>query len=75
MSMPNMHFVESSNIAELGYDYSSKNLYVRFKSGTMYCYENVPESVYKSLDSTPSIGGYFNANIRYNYIYHKITDR
>ena len=74
MSIPNMHFVKSSNISDLGYDYSSKNLYVRFKNGTMYLYENVPESVYKSLDSAPSIGGYFSAKIRCNYSYHKITE-
>jgi hypothetical protein len=74
VSKPDMHMVESSNIAELGYDCLSKRLYVRFKNGTMYFYENVPESVYKCLDSAPSIGGYFSANIRYNYSYHKITD-
>lgn len=68
----NMTPVVSRDLASVGYDASSKTLYVSFHSGGTYSYSNVPESVYRGLMSAPSKGQYFRANIRTSYAYRKI---
>ncbi|MDE7323914.1 MAG: KTSC domain-containing protein, partial [Lachnospiraceae bacterium] len=48
----NMIPVSSSNIASIGYDGST--LHIRFNSGSLYAYYNVPESVYSGLMNASS---------------------
>jgi len=62
--------VSSSNLASVGYEEGV--LEVAFKSGSVYQYSGVPESVYKALMSAPSHGKYFVAYIRNNYSYRQI---
>lgn len=57
--------VNSSNLSAIGYD--SGTLYVRFNSGHLYTYSNVPEFVYKNLMGASSKGSYFAANIKNYY--------
>ena len=64
--------VESSNILEVGYDELGEVLYITFKSGITYTYEDVPYYVYEELLSAESKGQYFHKNIRGVYEYHKI---
>lgn len=64
--------VSSSDLASVGYDATSKTLYVSFHKGGTYSYSNVPESVYRGLMSAPSKGRYFRANIRTSYAYRRI---
>ena len=66
----NMIPVSSSNLSAVGYE--NGILYIRFHGGQLYCYYNVPETVYRQLMSAPSHGKYFAANIRNVYRYNKL---
>jgi KTSC domain len=55
--------VSSSNVSSIGWEplqdgAHEGTLEVAFKSGHVYQYENVPESVYQALMGASSIGGY-----------------
>lgn len=62
--------VSSSNLASVGYQ--DGILEVAFKSGSVYQYTGVPESVYEALMSAPSHGKFFAAFIRNNYPYRQV---
>jgi hypothetical protein len=64
--------VESSNIAEVGYDEDSKTLVVLFNNGRLYSYDEVPKKVYDDFLVAQSKGKYFIANVRGKYDYRKI---
>lgn len=64
--------VNSSNIHSIGYDTQSSVLEVKFTSGDVYQYFNVPEYLYQQFLHTPSHGQFLNDNIRYNYRYQKV---
>lgn len=60
--------VSSSNLASVGYDPSSETLEVEFvTTGKVYEYYNVPQFEFDRLLEAPSVGQYFNANIRNSY--------
>jgi hypothetical protein len=60
--------VSSSNLASVGYNPESETLQVEFsKSGKLYEYYNVPQFMYDRLLEAPSIGIFFNAEIRTAY--------
>jgi len=56
--------VRSSNLATVAYDEGARQLEIRFRSGGVYRYFNVPRSVYRGLMRAPSHGQYFHHNIR-----------
>lgn len=62
--------VESSDLLSVGYE--SNILYVSFRSGSTYCYYDVPENIYHDLLSASSKGKYFHAHIRTSFVYKKI---
>jgi hypothetical protein len=62
--------VNSSDIASIGYE--NETLHIRFHSGGLYSYSNVPTYLYEGLMSASSHGSYFNANIKGKYSYAKI---
>lgn len=57
----------SSVIAGLEYDPASRTLEVEFRSGRIYQYFGVPKSEYQALLKAPSLGSYFNREIRNRY--------
>lgn len=57
--------VSSSDISSIGYEGST--LHIRFNSGGLYAYYNVPASIYNGLMSASSHGKYFHANIKGRY--------
>lgn len=59
--------VSSSNLAAVGYDQGSETLEIEFNNGRVYQYYNVPAFVYESLLAAPSLGVYFNAEIKNAY--------
>lgn len=60
--------VSSSNIASVGYEPASETLEVEFlKTGKIYEYYNVPPFMHERLMEAPSIGQFFNAEIRNSY--------
>ncbi|MGK7876703.1 MAG: lysine--tRNA ligase [Xenococcaceae cyanobacterium] len=58
--------LKSTSVAIKSFDYDGdkKILRVEFVNGSFYQYHDVPESIYKGLKDTPSVGRYFNAHIR-----------
>jgi hypothetical protein len=56
--------VDSSNLSAVGYDSTTKIMHIRFNSGRLYAYYNVPESIYRELMNAESLGRYFNSLIK-----------
>jgi len=59
--------VLSSNLASVGYDPASETLEVEFNNGRVYEYYNVPQFMHERLMEAPSIGIFFNAEIKKAY--------
>lgn len=70
--MPEMFFVDSSNIEAIGYDSSQQQLHVQFKSGQTYVYYNVEESVFEEFKQAESKGKFLHAHIKGVYEYQKL---
>ena len=66
----NLNEVVSSNIKAVGY--GDNNLYVEYKSGSLYKYKGVKEETYKELLKAESKGQYMNSNIKGKYLYEKL---
>jgi hypothetical protein len=64
--------VSSSNLRSVGYESNSSTLEIKFRSGGLYQYYNVPLSVYIGLMDASSHGKYFHRNIKGKYGYCKI---
>lgn len=62
--MPEMHSLQSSNLAACGYDAETKTLTVQFANGSEYTYSGVPEETYEGLLSASSPGQYFHRHIK-----------
>ena len=56
--------VESSNLAEIGYDEETQILEIQFKKGAVYQYEGVPVEVYGEFLEAESIGKAFSQLIK-----------
>lgn len=65
----NLKDVQSSNIEKIGYNEEFKNLYIKYKSGRVYAFENVPKELYESLDKAESKGSFMNSNIKNKFNY------
>lgn len=71
--MPEMQFVDSSNIEAIGYDHDNQELHVRFlQSGETYAYYGVEEWVFQEFLQADSKGIYLNTNIKERYSYTKL---
>lgn len=71
--MPEMHYVDSSNIEAIGYDADNQELHIRFlQSGETYVYYAVEEWVYQDLMQADSKGTYLNNEIKQRYQYGKL---
>ncbi len=65
--------VDSTVIAEEGYDEGRKTLYLRFRSnGALYAYYDVDEDVYRELLRAESKGTFFGKSIKDKYRYEKL---
>jgi len=64
-------FVSSSNISSVGYDPSTETLEVKFTSGGLYQYFDVPESVYERFMNAYSKGSFFADHIKDRYRFRK----
>lgn len=73
LPMPEMIFVDSSNVEAIGYDAQTQELHVRFvKSGETYVYYAVDEWVFQEFMQSDSKGTYLNTKIKPNYQYGKV---
>lgn len=60
--------VSSSSLASVGYNPDSETLEVEFlKTGKVYEYLNVPQFMFDRLMQAPSLGVFFNAEIKNAY--------
>lgn len=50
-------------------EYKNNALFLTFKTGSTYCYYNVPESVYKEMLVAPSKGRFYHERIKDKYPY------
>ena len=68
--MPDMKFVDSSNIESIGYDPETRELYVSFvNTGRTYVYYNVDQWIFDEFIQADSKGAYLNQNIKGIYEY------
>jgi len=66
--MPEMIFVDSSNIEAVGYDADAQELHVRFlKSGQTYVYYAVEEWVFQEFLQADSKGSFLSTRIKPHY--------
>jgi hypothetical protein len=73
MSIPEMHHVNSSNVAAVGYDEVGQIAYVEFLNGSLYMYKGVPVHEYENLRTASSVGSYLNRNFKNVYPYERIS--
>ncbi len=69
--MPEMIYVDSSNIEAIGYDENAQELHVQFLSGGYYVYHDVPREIFDNIMAAPSKGSYLNREIKGVYRYTK----
>jgi hypothetical protein len=60
----NRTYVESSNIASIGYDAESLTLEVEFKKGSVYQYYDAPSSIYDEFLASSSKGTYLYDSVK-----------
>lgn len=64
MNLPLPVPLSSTTLASAAYDSQQQVLQLEFRSGAMYQYFDVPESIYQELLLADSHGTYFNYHIR-----------
>lgn len=64
---------DSTMIESISYHYGLEKLTVRFNNKTTYVYDDVPSWVVLQLQTASSLGKSFNALVRHQYNYHKVT--
>ena len=71
--MVEMVTVESSNIAEIGYDAGTKELFVKFaETGKVYKFFGVEAARHDAFLKAGSKGDYLNTDIKTNYRYEQV---
>lgn len=65
-------YVESSMITSFGFDPSISTLEIEFKSGAVWQYFDVAESVYYEMKSASSCGKFFHARIKGHYVESRV---
>jgi hypothetical protein len=63
----------STVIASTEYDASTRTLLVKYVSGMMYRYKDVPAEVYSEMRAAFSKGQFLNRFIKGKYAFEKIT--
>lgn len=66
--MVNMIPVSSSNIASVGHDSNTGDLYVDFLNGDTYVYSGVPAEVFEAFANSSSPGRFLHSNIKNQYL-------
>lgn len=69
--MPEMTYVDSSNIEAIGYDDEAMELHVQFLGGALYTYLDVPREVFDDFMAAPSKGSFLNRVIKSVYEFRK----
>jgi hypothetical protein len=64
----------SSVVANFSYDEKTSTLRVKYVSGMVYDYKDVPEKVYREMKAYRSKGSYLNYYIKGKYDFEKVED-
>jgi hypothetical protein len=72
MQLPEMITVQSSNVAQIGYDETNQYVYVRFLNNSLYVYKGVPRQEFEALKNATSIGSYLHRNFKNVYPYERL---
>lgn len=64
--------VKSKMLAVVAYDHDWQQLYLKFRSGDVYCYRGVPAEQYNELLAADSKGKYVRSQILNRYPYQRI---
>ena len=64
----------SSVVAGFTYDEKTSTLRVKYVSGMVYDYKNVPGKVYREMKAYQSKGTYLNYHIKGKYDFEKVED-
>jgi hypothetical protein len=56
--------VDSSSLRSIGYDAATSILEVEFRNGSVYQYANVPSELWARFRHAPSLGKFFQENVR-----------
>ena len=72
MKYPELIEVESSNVQAIGYDAQTERLFVQFKKSGLYQYDDVPDAVYHSFLTAPSMGSFVWLELRGRFSYTRI---
>lgn len=66
-----LHEKPSSNVAFYGLNYAGRELFVQFKSGSSYVYNEVPDEILNAAMSASSIGSFISATVSKCYQFDK----
>jgi len=67
--------VASEAIDTIRYEPARARLLVRFRSGELYAYREVPDEVHRAFLEAPSKGRFFQARIRDRYPFERLRRR
>jgi hypothetical protein len=71
--MMNWQPLESKLLSSVAYDGEKRILYLRFRSGDVYRYFDLPASHYEQFLGAESQGRYFLAHIRNHFRYERLA--
>ena len=66
-----MQTVDSEAVWQIGYDAAGRVLYIRFSSGDLYGYADVPQDLFDRFVAAPSQGRFFQTEVEGIYRYEK----
>lgn len=64
--------IDSTSVAEVGYEQEENLLRVQFQNGSTYDYFDVPADVYEGILRAPSAGRFFNENVSGEFAYQRV---
>ena len=73
--IPPLTEVASSNVHSHGYDVANQRLFVRFHSGGVYSYDNVPPEKYDDLQKADSVGRFIGAEIKGKHAHKRLNPK
>lgn len=72
MALPDMHYVDSSNVEAVGYDAANEDIYVQFHGGSTYVYTGADQQTFDELRYADSVGSYLNRVLKPGYAYRRL---
>ncbi|HYP55238.1 MAG TPA: KTSC domain-containing protein [Solirubrobacterales bacterium] len=71
MAEPDLHPVDSTSVARIGYDNATMEIYVEFHTGALYGYRRAPDFVFDAFVEADSKGTFLNKVIKPRFTVRK----